>query len=116
MQQEVTRALTNSSDFVDVPLDDRRKCNGVARDSDADPSPAFVIRDGHYQSARWPGDVRRFSCEFSAMFVRSLENRTTPARSSRGTCRSQGLSPSSDSGAFESSGVVDAGLVCVHLG
>ncbi|GAB2554020.1 type 1 glutamine amidotransferase domain-containing protein [Rhodanobacter koreensis] len=73
VQQEVTRALADPADFLDVPRDApdyRRKTNGLARDSDADASPAFVVRDGNYLSARWPGDVHRFAREFSAMFAR----------------------------------------------
>jgi putative intracellular protease/amidase len=71
VQQEVTRALATPADFLDVPRDApdyRRKTNGLARDSARDASPAFVVRDGHYLSARWPGDVHRFAREFSAMF------------------------------------------------
>lgn len=70
VQQEVTRAIADPSDFLDVPRDAqdyRRKTSGMARDSDTDPSPAFVVRDGNYLSARWPGDVHRFAREFSAM-------------------------------------------------
>lgn len=70
VQQEVTRSLADPADFVEVPRDApdyRRKTNGLARDSDRDASPAFVIRDGHYLSARWPGDVHRFAREFSAL-------------------------------------------------
>lgn len=72
VQQEVTRNLANPADFLDVPRDAadyRRKTSGLARDSDDDASPAFVIRDGNYLSARWPGDVHRFAREFSAMLV-----------------------------------------------
>ncbi|WP_449426807.1 type 1 glutamine amidotransferase domain-containing protein [Rhodanobacter umsongensis] len=71
VQQEVTRALADPRDFLDVPRDApdyRRKTNGLARDSERDASPAFVVRDGNYLSARWPGDVHRFAREFSAMF------------------------------------------------
>lgn len=74
VQQEVTRALAAPADFLDVPCeapDHRRKTSGLARDSEQDASPAFVVRDGNYLSARWPGDVHRFAHEFSAMFVRS---------------------------------------------
>lgn len=70
VQQEVTRLLADPADFVEVPRDApdyRRKTNGLARDSDRDGSPAFVIRDGRYLSARWPGDVHRFAREFSAL-------------------------------------------------
>jgi putative intracellular protease/amidase len=71
VQQEVTRALADPADFRDVPhnaKDHARKTNGIARDSATDDSPAFVVRDGNYLSARWPGDVHRFAREFSAMF------------------------------------------------
>ena len=73
VQQEVTRALAAPTDFLDVPHDApdyRRKTNGLVRDSERDASPAFVVRDGNYLSARWPGDAHRFAREFSAMFVR----------------------------------------------
>jgi putative intracellular protease/amidase len=73
VQQEVTRALADPADFLDVPRDApdyRRKTNGLARDSERDSSPAFVVRDGNYLSARWPGDVHRFAREFSAMFAK----------------------------------------------
>jgi putative intracellular protease/amidase len=70
VQQEVTRALADPADFRDVPRDAKdhaRKTNGIARDSATDETPAFVVRDGNYLSARWPGDVHRFAREFSAM-------------------------------------------------
>jgi len=69
VQAEVTRALADPSDFLDVPPDApgaRRKSSGLARDSEADASPAFVVRDGAYVSARWPGDAHRFAVEFAA--------------------------------------------------
>ena len=72
VQQEVTRALATPSDFLDVPKDAahyRRKTSGLARDSDGDDTPAFVVRDGHYLSARWPGDVHRFAHEFVDMLA-----------------------------------------------
>jgi putative intracellular protease/amidase len=70
VQQEVTRALADPSDFLDVPKDAphyRRKTSGLVRDSDGDDTPAFVVRDGNYLSARWPGDVHRFAREFVQM-------------------------------------------------
>jgi putative intracellular protease/amidase len=69
-QQEVSRVLADSSDFLDVPRDAphyRRKTSGLVRDTDSDDSAAFVVRDGNYLSARWPGDVHRFAREFLAM-------------------------------------------------
>jgi putative intracellular protease/amidase len=68
VQAEVTRALARPDDFVDVPADasDRlRKASGMFRDSPRDSRPAFVVRDGQYVSARWPGDVHTFARIFA---------------------------------------------------
>jgi putative intracellular protease/amidase len=70
VQQEVTRALARPDDFRDVPRTDpnyRRKTSGLARDSRADETPAFVIRDRNYVSARWPGDAHTFAKTFAGM-------------------------------------------------
>ena len=70
VQQEVTRALARLEDFRDVPENDplyRRKTSGLARDTMDDATPAFVIRDRNYVSARWPGDVHTFARTFAAM-------------------------------------------------
>ena len=64
VQQEVTRALADPGDFVDVTKstpDRRRKTSGRARDTMDDDRPAFVVRDGSYVSARWPGDAHTFA-------------------------------------------------------
>ena len=64
VQQEVTRALADPEDFKDVPKgtpDYRRKTSGRSRDTDADARPAWVVRDGPYVSARWPGDAHTFA-------------------------------------------------------
>src|SRR5947199_10861913 len=39
----------------------------TARDSETDSSPAFVVRDGTYVSARWPGDAYTFGRTFQAL-------------------------------------------------
>ena len=70
VQQEVTRALARPEDFCDVLRDDplyRRKTSGLARDSTNDATPAFVMRDRNYVSARWPGDVHTFAKTFAGM-------------------------------------------------
>jgi putative intracellular protease/amidase len=70
VQQEVTRALARAEDFRDVPKSDanyRRKTSGLARDSLDDETPAFVVRDRNYVSARWPGDVHTFAKTFAGM-------------------------------------------------
>jgi putative intracellular protease/amidase len=67
VQQEVTRALAQPEDFLDVPKgtpDYRRKTSGRARDTLSDSRPAWVVRDGTYVSARWPGDVHTFATAF----------------------------------------------------
>ena len=68
VQQEVTRALAEESDFVDVPKgtpDYRRKTSGRVRDTASDSRPAWVVRDGSYVSARWPGDTHTFARTFA---------------------------------------------------
>ena len=67
VQQEVTRALAEPSDFEDVARgapDYRRKTSGRDRDTMTDARPAWVVRDGTYVSARWPGDVHTFARTF----------------------------------------------------
>jgi putative intracellular protease/amidase len=64
VQSEVTRALKNSSDFCDVERGSphwRTKTSGMARDTATDSRPAFVVEDGSYVSARWPGDTHTFA-------------------------------------------------------
>ena len=70
VQQEVTRALAKPEDFVDVPpdaADYRTKTSGWARDAATDSRPAWVVRDGRYISARWPGDVHTFAQAFALL-------------------------------------------------
>jgi putative intracellular protease/amidase len=70
VQQEVTRSLARAEDFRDVPKTDpdhRRKTSGMERDSIDNPTPAFVVRDRNYISARWPGDAHTFAKTFAGM-------------------------------------------------
>ena len=70
VQQEVTRNLADPGDFLDVARDApdyRRKTSGRARDTPTDARPAWVVRDGDYVSARWPGDVHTFASTFAAV-------------------------------------------------
>jgi putative intracellular protease/amidase len=70
VQQEVTRALARPEDFRDVPRTDpdyRRKTSGLERDSMDNATPAFVVRDRNYVSARWPGDAHTFAKTFAGM-------------------------------------------------
>jgi len=68
VQAEVTRALVNPGDFLDVAAEAPhrfRKASGLFRDAPDDDRPAFVVRDGDYVSARWPGDVHTFATTFA---------------------------------------------------
>ena len=69
VQAEVTRALRNPDDFCDVArgsTDWRMKSSGMVRDSKSNARPAFVVDDGRYVSARWPGDTHTFAATVSA--------------------------------------------------
>jgi putative intracellular protease/amidase len=69
VQAEVTRALAHPSDFHDVPAGSRhrrKQTSGVVRDTATDSRPAFVVEDGNYISARWPGDTHTFAATVSA--------------------------------------------------
>jgi putative intracellular protease/amidase len=70
VQAEVTRELASPQDFQDAPACDFRKGSGLFRDSKVDARPAFVVIDGVYVSARWPGDVHTFATRFSQMVTR----------------------------------------------
>lgn len=64
VQAEVTRSLRDPKDFCDVPrVTPHRwiKTSGLLRDSPTDARPAFVVDDGNYLSARWPGDTHTFA-------------------------------------------------------
>jgi putative intracellular protease/amidase len=69
VQAEVTRALAHPDDFRDVQrgsVDWRARSSGMTRDSATNPRPAFVVDDGAYVSARWPGDTHTFAATVSA--------------------------------------------------
>ena len=72
VQAEVTRTLASPQDFLDVPANAPhrfRKSSGLFRDSIGDSRPAFVVVDGNYVSARWPGDAHAFAASFSRMLA-----------------------------------------------
>lgn len=75
VQAEVSRALASPEDFLDVPRrapDYFRKASGLYRDSTKDPRPAWVVRDGRYVSARWPGDAHVFAATFASVLAEGL--------------------------------------------
>jgi putative intracellular protease/amidase len=84
VQQEVTRALASPADFIDVPEgapDYRMKTSGLARDSMTNERPAWVVCDGNFVSARWPGDVHTFAKRF-AMLLEEQQARHAASGSS----------------------------------
>jgi putative intracellular protease/amidase len=66
VEAEVRRALASPAHFLDVDASTpaRFRKGGLFRDTAADPSPAFVVQDGAYVSARWPGDAHLFAHTF----------------------------------------------------
>ncbi len=60
VQDEVTAALDDPAQFVRGPRELRR---GTADDD----GPAFVVQDGRYLSARWPGDAYLFARRFEQL-------------------------------------------------
>jgi putative intracellular protease/amidase len=68
VQSEVTRALKDPTDFCDVVRGSPHwwlKSSGMVRDTATDSRPAFVVDDGSYVSARWPGDTHTFATVLS---------------------------------------------------
>ena len=60
VQDEVTEALGPTGTFERGPL-------GSKRGTAADDRPAFVVSDGRYVSARWPGDAYLLAKRFIAL-------------------------------------------------
>mgnify|MGYP001766123000 CR=1 FL=1 len=82
VEHEVKRALATPADYRDVEPGSPhavRKTLGLWRDTSADDRPAFVVEDGNYLSARWPGDVHTFAARFAAL----VEARTTAGPADR---------------------------------
>ena len=50
----------------------RIKQSGRARDTPDDERPAFVVQDGNYLSARWPGDVHTLARRFASVLEQSV--------------------------------------------
>ena len=62
VQDEVEEALRDPArQFERGPL------TFTARDSETDSGPAFVVEDGNYVSARWPGDAYTFTRAFQQL-------------------------------------------------
>jgi putative intracellular protease/amidase len=81
VEAEVTRVLANPSDFRNVERGSpawRAKTSGMARDTVNDARPAFVVDDGTYVSARWPGDAHAFAAAVSEKLSDSAGTESGP--------------------------------------
>jgi putative intracellular protease/amidase len=67
VQDEVVAALADPHQFDPGPSG---LSVGLRPGTAADDGPAFVVQDGRYLSARWPGDAYLFSRRFLAMLQR----------------------------------------------
>jgi putative intracellular protease/amidase len=76
VEDEVRAALASPAQFVRGPRTTRR---GTASDH----SNAFVVQDGLYLSARWPGDAYLFGERFRALVEESDVTRRAPASQPR---------------------------------
>ncbi len=75
VEDEVKAALDNPSQFERGP-------RGTKRGTATDDGPAFVVEDGNYVSARWPGDAYLFARRFEALLsTREPARPATPAPS-----------------------------------
>lgn len=62
VQEEIESALANPQDFIAGPV-------AIRRDSPGNLAPGFVVQDGNYLSARWPGDAHHFGAAFVSMLA-----------------------------------------------
>jgi len=60
VEDEVRSVLTSPQQFDRGPLT-------LRRDNDSTVGTGFIVRDGHYLSARWPGDAYTFAAAFTSM-------------------------------------------------
>lgn len=70
VEQEIKRALKSESDFLTVPKDTPHyfiKTSGFARDNNNNSKPSWVVQDGNYLSARWPGDAHTLALKFLSL-------------------------------------------------
>jgi len=71
VEQEIKRSLKSADDFLDVPKSINHykfKTSGIIRDKINNSKAAWIVQDGHYISARWPGDIHTMTLAFIALF------------------------------------------------
>ena len=70
VQDEVIAGLNDARQFLRGP-------GNTKRGNASDHRHAFVVQDGHYLSARWPGDAYLFAERFDELLT-SAERRAPP--------------------------------------
>ncbi|MGV8996725.1 MAG: type 1 glutamine amidotransferase domain-containing protein [Parvibaculaceae bacterium] len=60
LETEIRGLLASPSDFLTGPA-------SLKRDTPDHPERGFIVQDGNYLSARWPGDAHRFGQAFAAL-------------------------------------------------
>ena len=74
VEDEVRAALRDPGLFERGPI------SLLRRDTETDRSPAFVVTDGSYVSARWPGDAYAFARSFEALLPPARRAAEAPAQ------------------------------------
>jgi putative intracellular protease/amidase len=74
VEDEVKATLADPGQFERGP-------RGTKRGTADDDTHAFVVEDGRYVSARWPGDAYLFARRFEALLMREPARPATPAPS-----------------------------------
>ena len=67
VEKEIKRYLKDDSDFINVEKDSDNyfiKSSGLFRDDIDKSTYAWIVQDGNYISARWPGDAHTFARSF----------------------------------------------------
>jgi putative intracellular protease/amidase len=86
VQDEVSSVLRSPADFRVGPP-------ALLRDSDAFPWLGFMVRDGRYLSARWPGDAHRLARELVRLLAQVREPALRPAPGIRDAGANAGIRP-----------------------
>ncbi len=86
VESEIKRLLKNPEDYCDVTrrsLHYFRQASGLFRDTENDTRCAFVVVDGNYVSARWPGDAHSFARQFLQVLKNVESNKKSQIESLR---------------------------------
>lgn len=71
VEHEVKRSLAHPEQFIRGPI------HLFAKGTDTDDAAAFIVDDGHYLSARWPGDAYKLAKVMSDKILARKSGRTS---------------------------------------